>query len=241
MSDRLDAALGTLVAVGGAEDRTSDLRVLSRLIALAPTLAPEVAVIATASSIPHEVLPAYRSAFSRLGAAQVHLLDGRTRAQAQAPDAVAAVGRSGVIFFTGGDQMRLTHVLGGSPLLRAIRRRYLEGAVVAGTSAGAAALPATMIAEGDAADALRKNGVKMASGLGFVDGLIVDTHFMQRGRFARLMAAGAANPEQLGVGLGEDAGVIIHDRRTLEAIGPGHTVLVDSRGVASSTIAEAEH
>lgn len=109
---------------------------------------------------------------------------------------------------------------------------------MAGTSAGAAAMPGTMIYNGAATDALRKGAVNMTFGLGLVDGLIIDSHFLERGRFTRLMEVGATNPEYLGVGLGEDAAVIIHHNQILEAIGPGHVVLIDSRDLASSNIAD---
>jgi len=238
MASQHPVAPGRIVAIGGAEDRTSDLEILREVFALAPEGQDEVAVIATASGIPDEVLPDYEAAFSRLGASRVHLLGIRDRQQAAEDDTVRLIKQSGVIFFTGGDQLRLTNVLGGSPVLSAIRDRLEDGAVVAGTSAGAAAMPGTMIYNGAAADALRKGAVNMTFGLGFVDGLIIDSHFLERGRFTRLMEVGASNPEYLGVGLGEDAGVIIHPNGILEAIGPGHVVLIDSRDLASSNIAD---
>lgn len=231
---------GHLVAIGGAEDKTSDLEILSRVFSLAPKDNHEVAVIATASAIPDELLPAYRSAFKRLGAVKVHGLDIRDRDQAGDKGIVDRIRRCGLVFFTGGDQLRLTNVLGGSPVLKAIRERHADGAVVAGTSAGAVALSATMIYNGAAADALRKGAVKMASGFGFVEGVIIDSHFLERGRFTRLMEAGATNPGQLGVGLGEDAAVIVHPHRILEAIGPGHVIIVDSWELASSNVADVE-
>lgn len=229
---------GYLVAIGGAEDKTSDLDVLSTVVSLAPEGNSEIAVIAAASSVPDNVLPVYEKVFTRLGASRVHSLSVRTRDDAERPADVSAVADSGVVFFTGGDQLRLTSVLGGSRLLDAIRERFMSGAVVAGTSAGAMALATTMIYSGDAADALHKGAVNMSPGLGFVGGLIIDTHFLARGRFTRLMAAGAANPHELGVGLGDDAAVIVHPNRVLEAVGPGHVVLVDSRGLARSNVAD---
>lgn len=231
---------GHLVAIGGAEDKTSDLEILSRVFSLAPKNNTEIAVIATASAIPEELLPAYRSVFKRLGATKIYGLDIRERDQAAEKSIVDKIRRCGVIFFTGGDQLRLTNVLGGSPVLKAIRERHADGAVVAGTSAGAVALSATMIYNGVAADALRKGAVKMASGFGFVEDVIIDSHFLERGRFTRLMEAGATNPEQLGVGLGEDAAVIVHPHRVLEAIGPGHVIIVDSWNLASSNVADVE-
>jgi cyanophycinase len=229
---------GTLIAIGGAEDKTSSLDILKRVYSHAPADNPSIAVLATASGIPDEVLPAYEEAFGRLGATDIRLCDVRKREHAQDPEIVAQVKSAGVIFFTGGDQLRLTHVLGGSTLLEAIRQAYQDGAVVAGTSAGAVALSSTMIYNGAAADALRKGAVKMSSGLGFVDGVVIDSHFLERGRFTRLMEVGATNPEYLGLGLGEDAGVIFHNGGFMEAIGPGHVVIVDSRELAGSNVAD---
>lgn len=231
------AARGYLVAIGGAEDKTSDLAILRRVFSLAPGDNKDVAVLATASGFPEEVVPLYEQAFERLGASRVHHLDVRTREDARRRRNVEVVNRCGTIFFTGGDQLRLTKVLSGSPVLEAIRARYVEGAVIAGTSAGAAAMSATMIYDGAAADALRKGAVKMSSGLAFVHGIVIDSHFLERGRFTRLMEVGATNPEYIGVGLGEDAGVIVHHGRILEAIGPGHVIVVDSRDLASSNVA----
>ena len=190
------ATRGPLIAIGGAEDRTSDLAVLNQVFSRAPAGNAEVAVIATASSIPGQILPIYQAAFERLGASQVHTLAMEGRRQAADGEIVRLIERSGVIFFTGGDQLRLTHVMGGSPALKAIRARLRAGAVVAGTSAGAAALPSTMIYNSTAEDALRKGAVKMAAGFGLVDGVIIDTHFLERGRFSRLMEVGATNPDK---------------------------------------------
>ena len=194
------AACGRLVAIGGAEDKEAELEILSRVFALAPEGHDQVTVIATASGIPDDVLPTYKAVFKRLGAKRVHTLGVRDRKEAADPQSVRQVARSGVIFFTGGDQLRLTNVLGGSDMLEAIRGRFLAGAVVAGASAVAVALSSTMIYNGGAEDALHKGSVKMSSGLGFVDGLIIDSHFLERGRFTRLMEVGATNPEHLGVG-----------------------------------------
>ncbi|WP_245784184.1 cyanophycinase [Halomonas korlensis] len=238
MTSELSARHGHIVAIGGAEDKTSQLEILKRVFELAPEGNTDVAVIATASSIPDQVLPAYEAAFERLGASRIHKLDIQDRRQASDPDNVELIDQSGVIFFTGGDQLRLTNVFGGSTVLTAIRERWLSGAVVAGTSAGAAAMPGTMIYNGAATDALRKGAVNMTFGLGLVEGLIIDSHFLERGRFTRLMEVGATNPEHLGVGLGEDAAVIIHQEQILEAIGPGHVILIDSRDLASSNIAD---
>ncbi len=233
-----DDQYGTLIAIGGAEDRERELEVLSKVFSFAPEGSDEVAVIATASGVPEEILPVYEEAFQRIGASRVHCLSVRERQDAADPASIELIQRSGAVFFTGGDQLRLTNVLGGSPMLKAIRNHYANGGVIAGTSAGAVAQSTTMIYNGGAADALHKGAVKMSSGLGFVEGIIIDSHFLERGRFTRLMEVGATNPEYLGVGLGEDAAVIIHRNRVLEAIGTGHVIIVDTRDLASSNIAD---
>lgn len=229
---------GRLVAIGGAEDKESDLEILRRVLSLAPEDNREVAVIATASGIPDEIFPVYEEVFSRIGAKRMHRIDVRTREDAREDHHIETVERCGTIFFTGGDQLRLTNVLGGSPLLEAIRASHEKGAVVAGTSAGAAAMSTTMIYNGQAADALRKGAVRMSSGLGFVEDIIIDSHFLERGRFTRLMEVGATNPEYIGVGLGEDSAVIFHPGGVLEAIGSGHVIIVYSRDIRSSNVAE---
>ncbi|MDZ7801124.1 MAG: cyanophycinase [Trueperaceae bacterium] len=231
---------GALIAIGGAEDKTSRSAVLQRVMSLASTDAVEVGVITTASTVPDKVFAGYRQTFQDLGASRVHFLDVRSRTDAQDETKLATLQACGVIFISGGDQLRLTNVLGGSAMLDAIRARRADGAVVAGTSAGAAAMSATMIYDGAAADALRKGAVKMSGGLGFVRGLVIDSHFLRRGRFTRLMEVGATNPEYVGVGLGEDAGVIIHPGPVLEAIGEGIVIIVDSSDLRHSNIAELE-
>jgi cyanophycinase len=238
MQVRSTAAMGALVAIGGAEDKSSKAEILRRVLSLAPESNRTVCVVTTASGIPEETFSNYRDVFQRLGATEVHHLDVRTRENAREAGAVRTVSECGTIFLSGGDQLRLTHVLGGSPLLAAIRKCHANGTVVAGTSAGAAAMSATMIYNGAAADALRKGSVNMSAGLGFVRGVVIDSHFLERGRFTRLMEVGATNPEYLGIGIGEDAAVIVHDGTVLEAIGAGHVIVVDSSNLASSNVTE---
>jgi cyanophycinase len=228
-------AKGPLVAIGGAEDKSQEAEILARVVALSGKSAPTVGVITTASSIPDEVFEGYEAVFAKLGAAEVLDIRVRSRQDAADPRFVSMIGRSDVIFISGGDQMRLTNLFGASDALEAIRSRHQEGAVVAGTSAGAACQSATMVYGGPADDSLRKGAVKMAAGFGLVDGVIIDTHFLERGRFSRLMEVGATNPEYLGVGIGEDAAVLFEDD-VIRAFGPGHVILVDSSGITGSNV-----
>ena len=230
------APRGALIAIGGAEDKSAEARILRRVLSLAPEHNPSVGVLTTASGIPDEVFETYEQVFLRLGAPEVHNLDVRTREDARNPRIVETAERCGVIFLSGGDQLRLTHVLGSSPLLEMIRQRHRAGVTVAGTSAGAAAMSATMIYNGAASDALRKGAVRMSAGLGFVRGIVIDSHFLERGRFTRLMEVGATNPEFVGIGIGEDAGVIVHHGEVLEAIGAGHVIVVDSSNLGFSNV-----
>lgn len=230
---------GTLIAIGGSEDKTSDAEILQRVISFARDDNPRVGVITTASGIPEKVFEGYEEVFMRLGAEAVHHIHMRERSDANNEENVALIRKCGVIFISGGDQMRLTTTLGASEALAAIRERREEGAVVAGTSAGAACMSSTMIyGGGDRNDSLRKGAVRMSAGLGLVQNMIIDSHFLQRGRFTRLMEVGATNPELLGIGIDEDAGVILDGGEILEAIGPGHVIIVDSTGITGTNVAD---
>ncbi|SEO41415.1 cyanophycinase [Salinihabitans flavidus] len=229
------APRGKLVAIGGAEDKDSETDILRQVLKFAPMPDPRVGVITTASSIPDEVFAVYRKVFERLGASEIMDIRIRERADATNAAMIDMIKQSDVIFISGGDQMRLTSIFGGSTALTAIRRRYEDGGVIAGTSAGAACQSTTMVYGGDAVDSLRKGAVRMTAGFGLIDGVIIDTHFLERGRFSRLMEVGATNPEYLGVGLGEDAAVLFDDD-IIHAFGPGHVILVDSSGITGSNV-----
>ena len=237
MSNRITQN-GALIAIGGAEDKLSQAAILQRVLAQSQSEAPVVGVITTASNIPDEVFEGYREVFDRLGASEI--LDIRIRQRSDAGEVrfLEMIERCDIVFMSGGDQMRLTNTLGGRPALQAIRKRRRAGAVVAGTSAGAACMSSTMVYGGHSDDSLRKGAVRMSAGFGFVEGVIIDTHFLQRGRFSRLMEVGATNPEYVGIGLGEDAAVQFHDDGTVRAFGPGHVVVVDSSKITGSNVYE---
>lgn len=226
---------GALVAIGGAEDKTNEIGILRHVLTLSGKPDPVVGVITTASSIPDEVFAAYDAAFRTIGAGDVLDLRVRDRRGANARNVIEMIERVDVLFISGGDQMRLTHVLGGSDALGAIRLRHEAGMVIAGTSAGAACQSSTMVYGGAADDALRKGAVKMSAGFGFMDGVIIDTHFLERGRFSRLMEVGATNPEYLGIGLGEDAAAQF-DGDLIRVFGPGHVIVVDSSEISASNV-----
>ncbi|HEX2022205.1 MAG TPA: cyanophycinase, partial [Candidatus Thermoplasmatota archaeon] len=169
---------GALVAIGGNEDKEKDLHVLRTIASLPPGGTQTVEVIPTASSIPKEVSEAYIAAFGRIGVPAVNVMHVDRRADANAPETIARVKACDVVFFTGGDQLRITSLLGGSEALRAIKQHYVNGGVVAGTSAGAACMSATMIFEGNPSESMHKGNVQMVPGLGLLQGGVVDTHFI---------------------------------------------------------------
>lgn len=230
---------GPLIAIGGAEDKSSRADILRSVLAMSNRDAPVVGVITTASNLPEVIFESYTDVFSDIGAGEVLDIRIRDRRDAASDRFVDMIRRSDVIFMAGGDQMRLTNILGASPALSMIRVRREKGAVIAGTSAGAACQSQTMVYGGSADDCLRKGAVRMTAGFGLVDGVIMDTHFLERGRFSRLMEVGTTNPEYLGVGLGEDAAVLF-DGDLIRAFGPGHVILIDSSQITGSNVSDLE-
>jgi len=250
---------GKLVIIGGAVDLGSSLSynenishphyvkffergILRRMITESPRQENSVIeVITTASKIPEIVGVEYIKSFNQLQVNNVHVLDIRTREDAATADALERVGNADIVMFSGGDQLRLSAIFGGTEFLDILKTRYQqEDFMIAGTSAGAAAASVNMIYRGSSSEALIKGEVQITGGLGFIDDVIVDTHFVQRGRIGRLFYAVASNPGMLGIGLGEDAGLLITEGNCLEAIGSGLTILVDGRYISETNIYDVE-
>ncbi|WP_316746555.1 cyanophycinase [Pedobacter gandavensis] len=198
-------------------------------------------IITTASLIPERVGEEYIKAFAQLDVQDVGVLDIITREQANSEENCARIRAADVIVFTGGDQLRLSSIFGGTAIHQILLDKYQDEAVViAGTSAGAAASSKNMIYQGSSKDALLKGEVKITGGLGFIDGVIVDTHFVQRGRIGRLLYATASSPGILGIGLGEDTGLFISNGNIMEAIGSGMVILVDGRNMTDTNLTDVE-
>jgi cyanophycinase len=245
---------GKLIAIGGAEDKGSDLEkgaifrnnlnffelgILRRIVAEAGGSDANIEVITTASTIPYEVGENYLDAFGKIGCTNVHIIHIRNREDAQKPEYIERIQQCNCVMFSGGNQLRLTTIFGGTRFLDIIQERYRkENFVIAGTSAGAMAMSSTMIYEGNATRAHLKGEVKITTGLGFMDGVIFDSHFEKRGRFARLAQAVSANPSCIGIGLGEDTGMLITQGNNMEAIGSGPVIIVDGHDVKHSNLAD---
>lgn len=245
---------GKLIAIGGAEDKGTDLEtgeihrnnlnffelgILRRVVEEAGGVNARIEVITTASMIPYEVGENYLNAFGKIGCTNIGLMHIRTRQDAMEREFVDRIRTCDAVMFSGGNQLRLSVTDGGTEFLAVLKQRYQEeNFLIAGTSAGAMAMSSTMIYEGNATRAHLKGEVKITTGLGFINHIIIDSHFEKRGRFGRLAQAVAANPGCIGVGLGEDTGMLITEGNKMEAIGSGLVMIIDGHEIRHCNIAD---
>lgn len=231
---------GELIAIGGAEDKQKERRVLARLTQLAGGSNACIAVVPTASMVPEELSAVYLRVFRELGAGTVHIIHATRRADASDPEQLARLQECSLIFFTGGDQLRLVATLGGTPLAQVIRRMNAHGIPVAGTSAGAAAICQHMIGRGRSGQVAGRHMVSLAPGLGLTNRIVVDQHFSQRHRMGRLFSAVAMNPFLVGVGIDEDTAASINGNNRLEVWGRGCVTVVDGSELVYTDVHEVE-
>lgn len=224
---------GHVLIIGGAEDKVRERVILTRFIRLAGGPDARIAVISTASSLGPLAGEMYRRIFGELGAAEVHPIHAVNRTQANDRDAARLVRDATGVFLTGGNQLRLSSTIGGTALAQQIVRRHREGAVIAGTSAGASAMSTHMVAFGASGSTPKQRMVQMAAGLGILPGVIVDQHFEARNRLGRLLAIIASNPSLLGIGVDEDTCGVVGPDRVMEVIGRRSVTILD--GAESET------
>ncbi len=231
---------GILIPIGGNEDKGIegnelytlefiDEGILYHVVEEAGGINAAIVVIPTASSIPVEVGENYVSAFSKLGCENVKVLDIRSKEDAEKQISIDMIKTADCIMFSGGDQSKITDKIGGTEIAKILTERYQneEGFVIAGTSAGAMVMAKEMIAGGSATEAFIKGAVSMYKGLGLIPELIIDTHFIKRGRFGRQSEAIAKFPNLIGIGLAEDTGMIIKNGTDCTIIGSGMTIIFD--------------
>lgn len=245
---------GKLLIIGGAEDKsnTQDVEIIDKNRNFKPLeilseLIPDqsnkrIEIITTASSEPDEIAKMYREAFDKVGFSNVHFIHIYNNIEANDPVFVKRVQNAHTVFFSGGDQFRLATILGNTDVLDAIRERYYNDRtfIVAGTSAGAMAAASLMIYEGETNEALLSGDMKISSGMGFISGCIIDTHFVKRGRFGRLSHAIVMNPTCIGIGIGEDTALIITKGNRAECRGSGMVIIIDGANIGHTNIAYAE-
>lgn len=226
---------GWIIPIGGAENKENDRHILERFVRVSGGPDADIVVIPTASRL-HETGPRYEKLFRDLGAERVSVMDFDTRRDCQEPGRLARLEQASGIFFTGGNQLRLTTLLGGTPVAKLIRVRNAHGVTVGGTSAGASILSEHMIAFGDEGSSVISGSVRLAPGLGLTNRFIIDQHFRQRDRLGRLLTALAYNPFAVGIGLDEDTAAFIGPDETVEVEGSGGVTIVDASEVAFSSM-----
>ena len=226
-----------LIVIGGREDKIGDALILREV---ARHVGKGKLVVSTiASSQPSGVFRTYEKVFRRVGLERVHELKVGSRAEAKNPDVLKVLEDASAVFFTGGDQLRITSQIADTPVFNRIDEIYRRGGVIAGTSAGAAAVCSTMLARGRARISPRLgDSVKMAPGLGFLSDVIIDQHFAERGRMGRLLCAVAQNANTLGLGLDENTAVVISGQESFYVVGAGAVYAVDGREISYSNVHE---
>jgi cyanophycinase len=231
---------GILIPIGGHEDKNGRKDILARVLDETRRKDPIIEVITVATNLPDETLYDYRAAFKDLGVRDIGEIRVQERDEANKEDILKRIERCDGVFFSGGNQLKLTTLLGGTTFLKVLKDRYFNDRdfVIAGTSAGAAAMSNTMIVSGGSEDALIKGKLQLASGLDFTTNVFIDTHVTERGRFGRLIHTVASNPSVLGLGLGEDTGAIMYDGKELEIIGSGLAIIVDGNEMKFTDLTE---
>lgn len=232
---------GILIPIGGNEDKGNgenerytleyiEEGILSRVVKESGGIEATIVVIPTASSIPIEVSRNYREAFDKLGCENIHIMDIRSRDDAETPEYLELMKRANCVMFSGGDQSKIVKYIGGSLLDAIIKEKYInEKFVIAGTSAGAMCMSEEMITGGGIQEAFTKGATNMGKGMGYIHNFIIDSHFIRRGRFGRLAEAVARFPNRVGIGLAEDTGLVIKKGNKCEVIGSGMVILFDPR------------
>jgi cyanophycinase len=244
---------GKLLIIGGAEDTGSKSKssknaeesknfehfeLLRELMPSEGKKGHRIEVITTASEEPHEMGKKYMSAFENADISNVGIIHVSSREEAKDPDVIKRIEKANAIFFSGGDQFRLSTILGSTEIADIIINRYKKdsGFIIGGTSAGAMAMSAIMIYRGDSTKALLKGEVQITSGLGLIEHCIIDTHFINRGRFGRLAEAVIMNPSCIGIGLGEDTALIIKNGNEAQCRGSGMVIVIDGQDLGHTNI-----
>ena len=227
-----------LIIIGGKEERSSDgviLAEVARRVGVGKLVVSTVAM----NSGTDQLFKEYEKTFRSLGVKHVYNLEINGRGEGTLDSKVKILDDATGVFFTGGDQLKITSHIGDTPIFQRIREIYDDGGVICGTSAGAAAMSETMLVEGgDEESHVIGGSVRMAPGLGLIGGVVIDQHFMERGRVGRLMGAVAQNPKNLGIGIDEQTSIVVERGESFYVLGSGAVYVIDGTGVSYSNIAE---
>src|SRR5215212_1925398 len=235
--DRADRAL---IIIGGKEDRSNNKIILGEVARRVGSGKLVVTTVAMANGT-EQLFEQYQKAFRSLGVKHIFNLEISERQEATQENKVRIMDDASAVFFTGGDQLKITSQIGDTPIFRRIREIYEEGGIIAGTSAGAAVMSQTMLVEGgDENSHVIGDSVRMAPGLGLIGGLVIDQHFMERGRFGRLIGAVAQNPKNLRVGIDEQTAIVVERGNGFYVLGSGGVYVIDGTEVTYSNVAEED-
>lgn len=231
---------GKLIIIGGNEDKNNDCEILKSFIEMAGKDKAKLAVIPTATKEGQVTGETYQDLFYSLGAESVEILYVNSRRDANKTEVMEKLQNSTGVFFTGGDQLRITSLLGGTRIDWLLHEIYSQGVIISGTSAGAAAITDTMIMEGIDESAPAKNSVALAHGLGFLKGAVVDQHFAERGRIGRLLSAVAQNPVVTGMGIDENTAIVVDKDDQIEILGTGTVTIIDGKEIEETNISQED-
>ena len=231
-----------LIPIGGNEAKSESSEIFREMVDLAGGPKARIVVVPTASEQPSERARDYRELFAAFNPEAIQTVHIGERPDAGSAELAKIIGEATLFMFAGGDQLRLSSLIGGTPLHRALIERYRTGGcVVAGTSAGAAVIPEVMIFQNNRFRMFQKGGIEMTQGLGLIHDMIFDTHFVQRSRVSRLVHAVSTNPALLGLGIGENTGLIIEDETTAKVVGTGTVIVVDGSAIEINHIGYVEN
>lgn len=229
---------GDLIIIGGAEDKEGDKEILKKVCSSINKEEDNILIATIATEYPKEALEKYTRIFNKLGVNKIKGLNIKERADSLNKENIKLVEEASLIFFTGGDQLRITSLIGGTPIYDAIKEASSDGCIIVGTSAGASVMSDTMIVSGLDDESPRKCTLKMAPGLSLIKGVIIDQHFAQRGRIGRLLTGIAENPQWLGIGIDEDTAIIVNPEGQFKVIGSGAVYIIDGTEISGTNVSE---
>lgn len=234
----VDKIKANLIIIGGAEDKKGKKEILKYVCSRIDKEKDILLITAVASEYPEEMCKKYKRVFGELGIKNILFLKINERCDAYLENNVQLVNKANLIFFTGGDQLRITSLIGGSPVYSKLIELAEKGVFLVGTSAGASVMSETMIVGGDDEESPRKCSINMAPGLGFIDKIIIDQHFAQRGRIGRLFSAIAQNPQILGIGIDENTAIVVTKEGMIQIIGEGAVYFIDGSDITYTNVSE---
>ena len=232
---------GDLIIIGGAEDKENEKEILKKVCNSINKNEDIILIATVATEYPKETFFKYTKVFENLGAKNIEGLNVNSRKDSSKEENIKLIKKAALIFFTGGDQLRITSLIGGTPIGEAIKDVIDEGCIIVGTSAGASVMSDTMIVNGNNDESPRKSELLMAPGLGFVKGIMIDQHFAQRGRIGRLLTGIAQNPDILGIGIDEDTAIVVKDDGRAEVIGSGAVYFLDGRNITYTNVSDQSY